>query len=200
MISKLKGMVEAAKEGFVILDVGGVGYGVSVPARAAVSVAEGSPLSLWIETVVREDSISLYGFESEAEHTLFNLLTTVQGVGPKAAMSVLAALSARQIAAAVAAGDAKALSAANGIGAKTAARIVSELKDKIARTGLALALERTPSGKVKSSLAEDAVSALVNMGYTRTQSFEAVMKIAAADPSATLDGLIKSALKELVGV
>ena len=197
MISKLKGMVEAARDGFVILDVGGVGYGVSVPTRATVSVAEDSPLSLWIETVVREDSISLYGFESEAEHTLFNLLTTVQGVGPKAAMSVLSAMPARQVATAIAANDAKAISAANGIGAKTAARIIAELKDKVTRAGLAFALEQTPSGRGMYSLAEDAVSALANMGYTRTQSFEAVMKITSSEPDAALDGLIKSALKEL---
>jgi Holliday junction DNA helicase RuvA len=197
MISKLKGVVEASRDGFVILDVGGVGYGVTVPARTSASNAAGSPLALWIETVVREDAISLYGFETEAEHELFNLLTTVQGVGPKAAMSVLSALAAKQIVAAIASGDAKTLSSAPGIGAKTAARIASELKDKIAKAGVELALERMPSGKAKSSLAEDAVSALVNLGYTRTQSFEAVMRIAATEPDAALDGLIKSALREL---
>lgn len=196
MISKLAGIVDCAREGFVVLDVNGVGYGVHAPAGAVM--APGSPLSLYIETVVREDSITLYGFGSEAERGLFNLLNTVQGVGPKAAMSILSTLSARQIAAAVASGDAKTLSGAPGIGAKTAARIASELKDKLAKSGIALELGEI-SGMPKGSggLVEDALSALANMGYARTQAFEVVMKICSRDPNLALDGLIKAALREL---
>ena len=101
MISKLKGVIDTIFEQQVIIDVNGVGYGVFVPTKTISKLSVGAPATLWIETVVREDAITLYGFFSQYEHEYFNLLTLVQGIGPKAGLSILSALSPEQISSAI---------------------------------------------------------------------------------------------------
>ena len=197
MISKLKGVIDTIFEQQIIIDVGGVGYGVFVPTKTISKLSVGTPATLWIETVVREDSITLYGFVSQAEHDYFNLLTLVQGVGPKAGLSILSALDVKAISSAILSGDISAFTLANGIGKKTAERIITELKDKVGKANVNLELVNISKEMKGDGIAEDAISALSNLGYTRSQSFSIVMKIVNDNPMISMNDLIKLALKEI---
>lgn len=197
MIAKLKGVIDTIFEQQIIIDVNGVGYGVFVPTKDISKLAIGEPATLWIETVVREDAITLYGFLSQSEHEYFNLLTLVQGVGPKAGLNILSALSPEQISSAILSGDVSAFTSANGIGKKTAERIITELKDKVGKTNVNIELANISREMKNDSIAEDAISALSNLGYTRSQSFSVVMKIVNDNPMISMNDLIKLALKEI---
>ena len=197
MISKLKGIIDTITENQIIIDVGGVGYGVFTPSKTISQLTLNSPATLWIETIVREDSITLYGFSSQIEHDFFNLLTTVQGIGPKAGIAILSALTPQQISTAILSGDAKSFTTANGIGKKTAERIITELKDKVGKTNINIELANISKEMKNDSIAEDTISALQNLGYTRSQSFEIVMRLINSNPMISMNDLIKLALKEI---
>ena len=197
MISKLKGIIDTITENQIIIDVGGVGYGVFAPSKTISQLTLNSPATLWIETIVREDSITLYGFSSQIEHDFFNLLTTVQGIGPKAGIAILSALTPQQISTAILSGDAKSFTTANGIGKKTAERILTELKDKVGKTNINIELANISKEMKNDSIAEDTISALQNLGYTRSQSFEIVMRLINSNPMISMNDLIKLALKEI---
>lgn len=197
MIGKLKGIIDTISDTNLILDVNGVGYLVFTPQKTLSSLSIGSPATLFIETIVREDSISLYGFSTSSEHEFFNLLTTVQGIGPKAGLAILSALTPNEISTAILSGDAKIFTTANGIGKKTAERIITELKDKVAKTNINIELSTITKTIKPNTIAEDAISALSNLGYTRSQSFETVMKIINKTPNIEMNDLIKLALKEI---
>lgn len=193
MIAMLAGLVDHAEDDSLVLDVNGVGYLVFASSRTlAKAPARGEPLRLLIETHVREDHIHLYGFADEAEREWFRLLTTVQGVGARIALAILSALSPEGLATAIAAQDRAALTEAEGVGPKLGQRIVSELKDKVG--GIALG----PVVSAPVAAASEAVSALVNLGYPRSDAHAA---IAAASrrlgAEASLDALIRSGLKDL---
>ena len=131
MISKLSGILDSVHDGFLILDVQGVGYQVFASSSTlAQCTGVGEPLSLLIDTHVKEDYIKLFGFRGTAEQEWFRLLTSVQGVGAKAAMAILTVCPPDQIGFAIAAGDKPAIQRAEGVGPKLAARILTELKDK----------------------------------------------------------------------
>lgn len=202
MISKLKGIVDTILDTQVIIDVGGVGYGVFVPQKTLTKLPLGSTTSLWIETVVREDAITLYGFTTQIEHETFLLLTTVQGIGPKAGLSILSTLTPEQITSAILSGDVKSFAAANGIGKRTAERIIAELKDKITKIKInpELAVIQRDMSMARDGTAEDAISALSNLGYTRSQSFDVVMNIVKQNPMIGMNDLIKLALKEITKI
>ena len=200
MIGKLKGLVDSQGADHVILDVHGVGYVVFCSSRTLRALpAAGEPASLAIDTQMREDSIRLYGFVSEAERDWFRLLQGVQGVGSKVALAILGVLPEHTLALAIAQGDKTAVARAPGVGPKLAARIVAELKDKgpvlagVAGRGGAATPDNTfPSG------AEDAVAALVNLGYGRPQAIGAVAAgVAALGRDATTAELIRHGLKRL---
>lgn len=197
MIGKLKGIIDTISDTNLILDVNGVGYLVFAPQKTLSSISIGSPATFFIETIVREDSISLYGFSTSSEHEFFNLLTTVQGIGPKAGLAILSALTPNEISTAILSGDAKIFTTANGIGKKTAERIITELKDKVAKTNINIELSTITKTIKPNTIAEDAISALSNLGYTRSQSFETVMKIINKTPNIEMNDLIKLALKEI---
>ncbi len=197
MIGKLKGIIDTISDTNLILDVNGVGYLVFTPQKTLSSLSIGSPATFFIETIVREDSISLYGFSTSSEHEFFNLLTTVQGIGPKAGLAILSALTPNEISTAILSGDAKIFTTANGIGKKTAERIITELKDKVAKTNINIELSTITKTIKPNTIAEDAISALSNLGYTRSQSFETVMKIINKTPNIEMNDLIKLALKEI---
>ena len=127
MIGKLKGIIDTISDTNLILDVNGVGYLVFAPQKTLSSLSIGSPATFFIETIVREDSISLYGFSTSSEHEFFNLLTTVQGIGPKAGLAILSALTPNEISTAILSGDAKIFTTASGIGKKTAERCKSDV-------------------------------------------------------------------------
>jgi len=150
---------------------------------------------------VREDAIALYGFLDTAERDWFRILTTVQGVGARVALSILSTLSPDEIARAIAAGDRASLSRPAGVGPKLAARLATELKDKAAAFGVVPAPARatdTAAPAVAASVNEDAVSALVNLGYRRVEAFGAVARVTQRlGPDAPLDAVIRGGLQEL---
>ncbi|HEX9769350.1 MAG TPA: Holliday junction branch migration protein RuvA [Kiloniellales bacterium] len=201
MIGKLTGVLETRGEDWALVDVRGVGYLVFCSARTLERAGrQGDGVSLLIETHVREDHIHLYGFADPAERDWFRLLSTVQGVGARMALAVLSALSPGDLIRAIAAQDKAALTRANGVGNKLAARIVTELKDKAGRLALgpgAAAGAGAASTGLEAS-AEDALSALVNLGYGRSEALGAVVEASRRLGSqAPLAALIKEGLREL---
>ena len=209
MIAKLKGLVEAVGDDWAVIDVAGVGYKVFCSSRTLSALPQpGEAVSLSIETHVREDHIHLYGFASASEKDAFQLVTKVQGVGTKVALAILSALSSEQLAQAVAAQDKIPFTRASGVGPKLAARIVTELKDKVGGIAVVPVLPSKSNGRAAAEkgrdaatdLIEDAVSALVNLGFGRADAFGAVSRALYADSGThTLDGLIRSGLKDLSG-
>lgn len=199
MIALLTGRVEAMADGTCIVDVNGVGYLVHASSRT-LSALPSPPAAarVLVETHVREDAILLYGFADAAERDWFRLLTTVQGVGGRVALSVLSALSPRDLVGAIAAGDKASLTRAPGVGARLAARLVTELRDKVgampSAPGPAGASSVLPAGGVQ----EDALSALVNLGYRRADAAPVVARVAGQlgdDPD--LGAVIRATLREL---
>lgn len=202
MIGKLKGVVDSVEEEALILDVGGVGYLVSASARTLRAIpAVGEPAELLIETHVREDAIRLYGFLTAGERDWFRLLQSVQGVGAKVALGILGALSAEALSAAVARQDKAMMARAPGVGPKLAARLVLELKDKAPAFAVAdfVHAEGSPDRAPKlAKAAEDAVLALVGLGYAQPQAAAAVARISVQlGPAAETAALIRAGLKEL---
>jgi Holliday junction DNA helicase RuvA len=201
LIAKLKGVVDSVDEGSAVVDVNGVGYLVSASSRTLRDLAVGGPVTLLVETIVREDAIALYGFLETAERDWFRILTTVQGVGARVALSILSTLSADEIVRAIAAQDRATLSRPAGVGPKLAARLMTELKDKAAAFGVApVAAKAAGPGVVPptASVNEDAVSALVNLGYRRIEAFGAVARVSQRlGEDAALDAVIRAGLQEL---
>ncbi|MBF0307607.1 MAG: Holliday junction branch migration protein RuvA [Alphaproteobacteria bacterium] len=203
MIAKLRGLLDSQGDDWAVIDVGGVGYMVFCSGRTLSRLpAAGLAVTLVVETHVREDHIHLYGFFDAAERAWFRLLLTVQGVGSKVALSVLSVLPPDQLSAAIAAQDKRELTRAAGVGPKLAQRIVLELKDKAA--GLAVSDAFVPAAAAAPGFApaggaiEDAVSALVNLGYRRVEAFAAVSGAARLlGENARVPELIRSGLKEL---
>lgn len=203
MIGKLKGTVDSYGEDHVILDVHGVGYQVHCPSRILQGLPRaGEAAVLFIETIVREDMIRLYGFAAEAEREWFRILMTVQGVGAKVALGILGILKASEVANAIALGDKAVITRAPGVGKRVAERIVAELKDKA--PGLAtvdqgtIAVSQDVADKVASRPVAEAVSALTNLGYAQAQASAAVAKaLQSAGEDATTEKLIRLGLKEL---
>ena len=203
MIGKLKGIIDSYGEDFVILDVQGVGYVVQCSSRTLQKLPQaGEAASLSIETHVREDAIRLYGFASDAERDWFRLLQSVQGVGAKVALAILGVLSPSELATALATQDKAMVGRAPGVGPKLAQRIVSELKDKapafasIDPTVVRLAGE--DEAKTAPKPVQDAISALVNLGYGRPQAAAAVAaSVKELGESAETPALIRRGLKEL---
>jgi len=204
MIGKLSGQVDSSGEGWVIVDVSGVGYLVHCSNRTLASLpGAGESVRLLIETHVREDHIHLYGFLQAAERDWFGLLSTVQGVGVKMTLAILSVLPPSELIQAIAAQDKRALTRANGVGPKLAARIVAELKDKAGKLALgpAAALVGGTAAAERGGapvLSEDAISVLVNLGYQRGEAFGAVAQATRElGGDAPLEAVIKAGLKEL---
>jgi len=200
MIAKLRGIVDSSGEDWAVIDVGGVGYLVFCSTRTLARLSNGETVSLVIETHVREDHIHLYGFLDSGEREWFRLLLTVQGVGSKVTLAILSVLSPDQISQTIAAQDKAGLTRANGVGPKLAARILAELKDKAAfaapstlTSGAPAAISMPAGGPL-----EDAISALVNLGYKRLDAHGAVvLAMQALGDGATVPALIRAGLKEL---
>ena len=203
MIGKLRGLIDSYGEDFVILDVNGVGYVVQCSARTLQKLPRpGEASALAIETQVREDSIRLFGFESESERDWFRLLQGVQGVGARVALAILSILSPGDLASAIATQDKAMVARAPGVGPKLAARIVAELKDKAPAFGAVDPLVAKLSGETEADAApsamRDAISALVNLGYGRPQAAAAVAaSLKKLGEGAETGALIRQGLKEL---
>jgi Holliday junction DNA helicase RuvA len=203
MIGKLKGIIDSYGEDFVVVDVGGVGYLVHCSTRTLQALpAAGEPVTLSIETHVREDQIKLFGFVSDVEREWFRLLQTVQGVGTKVALAVLGTLKPADLAAAIATRDKAAITRTPGVGPKVAERVVTELKDRVpAFSAVDPALVKL-TGALEEKRAPqpvaDAVSALVNLGYGQPQAAAAIAAAAReAGEGAETAKLIRLGLKEL---
>jgi Holliday junction DNA helicase RuvA len=205
MIAKLAGVIDQIGLDAVVIDVGGVGYLAFCSTRTIGRLpAPGSPASLLIETHVREDHIHLYGFADAVERDWFRRLTTVQGVGARLALAILSAVAPEQLSLAILAQDKAALTRADGVGARLAARIVNELRDKVAGFAAAATpatpIAPAPDSGVDAGAAADAVSALVNLGYRRTEAFGAVATASRRlGDGADAGALIRAGLQELAG-
>lgn len=173
MIAKLTGILDSLGDGHAVIDVGGVGYLVACSTRTLRRMGPGEPAVLLVDTHVREDAIQLYGFADEGERSWFRLLTSVQGVGAKAALAILGALAPDDLALAIASGDRAAVTRAPGVGPKLATRILSVLKDKVGGAGVPAA-SGAPPAPVLPGDAGDAVAALVNLGFAPSEAMSAV--------------------------
>jgi Holliday junction DNA helicase RuvA len=206
VIGKLRGIIDNLQGNQLVLDVNGVGYVVHAGARTMGAIGgAGDPATLLIETIVREDAITLYGFADAAERQWFRTLTTVQGVGPRVALSILSACTPDQLQLAIGAKDAAMLTRADGVGKKLAERIVIELKDKTVQTA-AIAIPSGPSPEAKQKRAkpandanyvDDAVSALVGLGYGRSEAYQAVNAVVQRGEAKDLSSIITLSLREM---
>ena len=205
MFYYINGKLVEADIGYAVLDVGGVGYKLSISGKARESlppfrsVKEAPDVLLYTHFSVREDGVELFGFKDKEELDTFRLLTSVSGIGPKAAMSVLSTLTPEKLAIAVANEDKKSIASANGIGAKTAARLILELKDKLSFVGVSIdSVPETVGATAQASTSKgnisEAAEALAALGYSKPEILKALKD---ADPGMSVDNIIKAALKKL---
>lgn len=212
MIAHLSGTVSVKDNNSAVIDVGGIGYLITASTRTIEALGPlGSVVKIQTDMIVREDSMTLYGFATAHEKSTFALLQTVQGVGAKAAIAILSALSPTEIEDAIMAGDKAMITRADGIGPKIATRIVNELAEKlgklqslsVAPLGAGIAGTSSADGmpddaaKGSSAAINDALSALVNLGYARTEVWQVLRVISAEDSDADSAALIGAALKQL---
>ena len=201
MIARLKGIVDEIGDDWAIIDVGGVGYFVFCPGKTLQALPKtGESVVLHIETHVREDHIHLYGFLTGGEKEWFGRLQSVQGVGARVALAILSVLTPPELAQAIAGQDRTMIGRASGVGPKLATRIVTELKDKVPAFEGFDAAPAAAGGPSGGSMAADAVSALVNLGYRQADAMGAVARVNRAQGGeATLEALIRGGLQELAG-
>ena len=224
MIASLNGILTLIGKSEIVLEVNGVGYFLNVSSKLIASLDEiGSKLTLFTDLQIKDDKIVMYGFASSKDQNIFKLLQTVQGVGPKAALSILSTLNVDEIILAITSGDKAMISRADGIGPKVAGRITTELVEKVINFNNNNNISNNFIDKnladiiqVKSNLnkdndipdlsvaVEDSISALVNLGYSRSEVFSVVMKIKNdnslnTNKNFTVSEIIPIALKELSG-
>lgn len=199
MISHLKGILEHIDKAHLVVDVGNVGYHVHVSSGTMSRLPKvGEKIHLFISQVVREDDISLYGFLTKEERNLFSLLRTVSGIGPKASMSIISGFPIDKIVTAITQGDVDLISSVPGIGKKTAQKLVIELKEKVAKAYAIKPSEMTVGIKGDQSTIQDAISALISLGYSPREARETIMKSSIDLSSGNVEDIIKQALKALV--
>jgi holliday junction DNA helicase RuvA len=199
MIARLRGSVAAVGDDHAVIDVGGVGYLVVLsPANLQRLPRAGETVELHTELQVREDDMTLYGFLDASDRTWFRLLQTVQGVGARVALSLLGTLRPHEIANAVAAGDRASLSRASGVGARLAARLVSELKDRVGGLPQPRGATMPAATLVPAGPEGDALSALLHLGYPRIDAFAALARVQGRlGQGLAVDTLVREGLKEL---
>ena len=195
MIGRLTGRLAEKAPDHLLLDVNGVGYVVAIPLSTFYELPEpDSPTTLWIHTHVREDTLALYGFLSQRERSLFLLLLTVNGIGPRVALTVLSGMPPAELVEALRKQDVRRLVAVPGVGKKTAERMVLELSEKAQKFS-----EPPPAGTPPSVAADDVISALVNLGYRKNEAERAVEGIARTGAPVDFGDYLKAALKKLTG-
>ena len=221
MIASLTGILTSIGKSEIIIEVNGVGYLLNVTSKLISTLGEiGSTLSVFTDLQIKDDKILMYGFTTVADQDFFRLLQTVQGIGPKAALSILSALTINELILAITSGDKAMISRAEGVGPKVAARVASELSEKVTNMQLILGKKdinntyqesNTNSSKYNFTneeeqfldVVEDSISALINLGYTRSEVFSVVMNIKRdfylkkVDIDFTVNSVIPLALKEL---
>ena len=221
MIASLTGILTSIGKSEIIIEVNGVGYLLNVTSKLISTLGEiGSTLSVFTDLQIKDDKILMYGFTTVADQDFFRLLQTVQGIGPKAALSILSALTINELILAISSGDKAMISRAEGVGPKVAARVASELSEKMTNMQLILGKKDTNNTHQESNansskynftneeeqfldVVEDSISALINLGYTRSEVFSVVMNIKRdfnlkkVDIDFTVNSIIPLALKEL---
>jgi Holliday junction DNA helicase RuvA len=191
MIGYLNGKIISSKPTRILLDVNGVGYVVNISISTFEKISDKETVSLYIHTNVRQDAITLFGFFTEAEKEMFELLISVNGIGPKLAISILSGIRTDELKTAIQVSDISRIVAVPGIGRKTAERLVLELRsriDNIVEEGTAV---------IPFSIKNEAVAALTTLGYNNKVAENAVRNVLAADPDSTLEDVIKKALSQL---
>ena len=223
MIASLSGKLTLIGKSEIILEVNGVGYLLNVSSKLITSLDEiGSKLTLFTDLQIRDDKIVIYGFASSKDQNIFKLLQTVQGVGPRAALSILSTLNVEELILAISSGDKAMISRADGVGPKVAGRITSELVEKVSSLNnnisnnsickkIPITLQKKLNNNINSDLSdlslevEDIISALVNLGYSRSDVFSVVMRIKKdfslnnKNKNFTVSQIVPIALKELSG-
>lgn len=198
MLYNLKGILTVSEPAFVVVECGGVGFKCFTTLNTVQSLGRiGDEVNIFTHLAVREDAMDLYGFASTAELDAFKLLITVSGIGPKAAVSILSELTPDKLAICIASGDAKAITKAQGVGKKTAERVVLELKDKMAGIAVSESSQSAVAGVSSisdASGAGEAVEALVALGYSQS---DAAVVVGAMDKSLSVDEMIRQGLKQL---
>jgi Holliday junction DNA helicase RuvA len=201
MIAHINGKLIQKLPNAVIVDVGGVGYELTVPLSTFYDLGEpGSEVSLRAYTYVREDALQLYGFRTEREKKLFLLLIGVSGIGPKLAITVLSGLSSEELIQAIRSNDLARLVGVPGVGKKTAERMIVELKDKVASIlppGLDVHLQTGVVANAGEAMREDVISALLNLGYPKAVAEKAVLGVMKDTPEANFEATLKLALRKL---
>ena len=221
MIASLTGILTSIGKSEIIIEVNGVGYLLNVTSKLISTLGEiGSTLSVFTDLQIKDDKILMYGFTTVADQDFFRLLQTVQGIGPKAALSILSALTINELILAISSGDKAMISRAEGVGPKVAARVASELSEKVSNMQLILAKKDIGNEYQESNtnplkynftneeeqfldVVEDSISALINLGYTRSEVFSVVMNIKRdfnlkkVNIDFTVNSVIPLALKEL---
>ena len=197
MIRYVKGIYSMNINGGIVVETqSGLGLEIFLPANSPIyRYGEGETIMVYTSMIVKEDDISLYGFHNRDNLEIFERLITVSGVGAKGAMSILSTLEAAELKWAIAFEDAKEISRANGIGKKTAERIILELKDKLAKTDIPAYVPPADTADVSSDSRSEAITALVALGYTKAEAFNAVASI--NDEGLSSEEYIKKALKNL---
>ncbi len=203
MIHFVKGILDTVSENMVVVENGGIGFEIMVPLSVVSSLPQtGNEVKIYTYTYVREDALQLYGFLTRDELSMFRLLITVSGIGPKGALGILSVMDADALRFAILADDAKSISKAPGIGAKTASKLILELKDKmdfeeavthVLDQGQAEEAGGVPGGGMA---ANDAIQALVALGYTSTEAVRAVKKVEIT-ADMTVEDILKAGLKNL---
>lgn len=202
MIAYVSGIIDDVSEGNVVVDVNGIGYNVNVSSDTIYRMpGVGEPVRLYTYTMVREDAFQLYGFLSKAELELFKKLISVNGIGPKGGLSILSVMDADSLRFAIISGDAKAISKAPGVGARTAERVILELKDKLTVDDTMIQMEINATAKagsmnLDSDAKKEAVAALVSLGYGQAESAKAVNQIENIE-SLDSGAILKAALKKM---
>ncbi len=195
MISSLRGTITSRSPTEVVVDVGGVGYALSIPLSTAEKIGRvGDQVSLLTHLVVRQDALQLYGFGSAEERDAFRILLSVNGIGPRMAQGILSGISVTELRAAIVKGDTTSLTAVPGIGKKLADRLVLELRDRIGK--LDVSTQTVPPGSPdEAHLRSEAALALISLGYSRTTAERAVRAALLGNPSSSLEALVKGAIR-----
>lgn len=197
MISYISGTLTEIESGFIVVEAGGIGYGINVPVTMPARLPGiGSSVKVYTYFHVTDDSMKLFGFYSEDERALFKMLISVSGVGPKVGIAILSTLTPDEIRLAILSDDEKALARAQGLGAKTAKKIILELKDKFAKD-IEGGSSVTSNGGAFSSNREDAIAAMVALGISSSDAFSAITKIGDVSEMTT-EEILALALKKLV--
>ena len=194
MIDQISGKIVSINDNYVVLEVGGLGIKVNISANFASKLVNEDLITLVTYLNVREDALDLYGFKNDSERNLFLMLISISGIGPKLAVSILSGVELDELKLNILSGDIKSLTSIPGVGAKTAKRIIIELKDKLSKT---TTTELGFEDDFASKISKDVLSALVGLGYSESMASEVIKRINPAKSNKSIESLIKESLKIL---